>query len=69
MSGTVDSTKRHLGYLTIRDDATGNLYKVDVRHMVAHRPANLWDARRGDHITVYGSWERPDLFDARRIEF
>ena len=69
MSGIVDSTNRHLGYLTIRDDASGNLYKVDVRHMTSHRPSNLWDLRQGDHVTVNGSWERPDVFDARRIEF
>jgi hypothetical protein len=69
LSGTIDSTNRHLGYLTIRDDASGNLYKIDVRHMTSHRPVNLWDARPGDHVTVNGSWERPDLFDARRVEF
>jgi len=69
LSGTVQSTNRHMGYLTIRDDATGALETIDVRHMDRGRPVNVWGIRSGDHISVLGSWERRDRFDATRIEY
>lgn len=69
LSGTVQRTDRHLGYVEIRDDATGQLMKVDVRHMNLRRPVNVWGMRAGDHISINGSWEKRDLFDARRIEY
>jgi hypothetical protein len=69
LSGTVQRVDRHLGYVTIRDDANGTLTKVDVRHMNLRRPVNVWGMRAGDHISVNGSWEKRDTFDARMIQF
>ena len=66
MSGVVTDVNRRLGYMWIRDDATGAAVKVDTRHL--DRRLRL-DARRGDHISVNGSWERRNLFDAARVEF
>ena len=66
MSGTVTEYNRHLGYMWIRDDASGLNVKIDTRHL--DRRLRL-DARPGDHISVNGSWERRDLFDAARVEF
>jgi hypothetical protein len=69
MSGVVERVDRHLGYLAIRDDATGQIVKIDVRHMNIRRPVNVWGARTGDHVTINGSWENRETFDARRVEF
>jgi hypothetical protein len=69
LSGTVLSTNRHLGYLTIRDDQTGATEHIDVRHMDRSRPVNVWGIRDGDHISVLGSWEQRSRFDAQRIEY
>ena len=69
LSGTVQRVDRHLGYLVLRDDATGNEVKIDVRHMNMRRPVNVWGIRSGDHISVNGSWEHRDTFDATRVEY
>ena len=69
MSGTVERVNRHLGYMTIREDSTGNFVKIDVRHINMRRPINVWDIRTGDHITVNGGWENRDTFDATRVEY
>ena len=69
MSGTVQRVDRHLGYLEIRDEASGQTFKVDVRHMNLRKPVNVWGIRAGDHISVNGSWENRETFDARRIEY
>jgi hypothetical protein len=69
LSATVVSTNRHMGYVTVRDDATGGIYKIDVRHMDRNRPINVWALRAGDHISVNGGWENRDTFNAVRIEY
>jgi len=69
MSGVVQNTNRHMGYLTLRDDSTGLNYKIDVRHMDRQRPINVWGIRPGDHISVNGGWENSDTFNALRIEY
>jgi hypothetical protein len=69
MTGTVQSSNRHLGYLTIKEDRSGQLVKIDVRHMDRGRPVNVWGIRSGDRITINGSWEKRDTFDAARIEY
>jgi len=69
MTGTVQSLNRHLGYLVVRDDATGANYKIDVRHMDRQRPVNVWGIRPGDHISINGGWEKRDTFNAVRIEY
>ena len=68
MTGVVQSTNRHMGYLTIRED-TGQLVKIDVRHMDRGRPLNVWSIRPGDRISINGTWEKRDTFDAARIEY
>ena len=69
LSGVVQNTNRHMGYLTIRDDATGLNYKIDVRNMDRARPVNVWGIRAGDHISVNGGWENHNTFNATRIEY
>ncbi len=69
LNGTVQRVDRHLGYLVIRENTTGRLLKIDVRHMNTHRPVYVWDLRPGDQMSVRGRWETPHLFDAFRIQF
>ncbi len=66
LSGTVTDVNRRLGYLRLRDDADGRTVKIDTRHLDSRMRLN---ARRGDHLSVNGSWEQRDLFDAVRVEF
>ena len=69
MSGVVQNVNRHLGYLTIMEDSSGRIVKIDVRHMDVRRPVNLWDVKGGDRISINGTWEARGNFDARRIAF
>ena len=69
MAGVVQRVDRHLGYLSIRDDQSGQTVKIDVRHMNLRRPVNVWGIRAGEHVTINGTWERRDTFDARQIEY
>jgi hypothetical protein len=69
MTGTVQRVDRHLGYLVIKDDATGIDNKIDVRHMDLRKPVNVWGIKAGDHISVSGSWENRQTFNATRIEY
>jgi hypothetical protein len=69
MTGVVQRVDRHLGYLTIRDEASGETVKVDVRHMNLRKPVNVWGINAGERISVNGSWERKGTFDADRIEY
>jgi hypothetical protein len=69
MSGTVTSVNRRLNYITLRDDATGLPVKIDVRNMDTKHSVNVWRARTGDHISVNGSWENHDRFNAGRIQY
>jgi hypothetical protein len=70
LSGTVDTVNRDLNYFTLRDDATGQTVKIDVRQMDARRSVNVWNLRAGDHITVDGSWTPGrDLFQAEMVRF
>ena len=56
LSGTVQDVNRDLNYITVRDDATGQSVKVDVRKMDARRSVNVWQLRNGDVVTVNGKW-------------
>ena len=58
-----------MGYITIREDTSGRLIKIDVRHMDRARPVNVWGIRAGDRITVNGGWEKRDTFNATRVEY
>lgn len=62
LSGTITQYNRHLGYMRVRDDATGALIKIDTRSV----PERIV-AGRGDHISVNGSWEQRNLFQATRV--
>jgi hypothetical protein len=69
MSGTVINVNRRLNFITIRDDASGLPMKIDVRNMDTKRSVNVWRARRGDHISVNGSWENRETFKASRVQY
>src|SRR5712691_10017766 len=38
MTGTVQNLNRHMGYVTIKEDTSGQLIKIDVRHMDRGHP-------------------------------
>ncbi len=68
--GTVESTHRDLNYVTIRNDATGQTLKIDVRNLDTRRSVNVWRLRTGDRITVNGSWTaNRDRFEAEMVNF
>src|SRR5258708_37826822 len=52
LSGTVQRADRHLGYLEVRDDSTGEGIKIDVRHMNLRPPLNVCVVPAGDHISI-----------------
>lgn len=69
VTGTVDSVNRDLNYVTIRNDATGQMVKIDVRSMNTRQSVNVWQLRPGDRITVNGGWEKNDTFRASTVNF
>lgn len=69
MSAIVQSTNRHLNYLNVRDEATGQRLKIDVRHMDTRRSVNVWHLRAGDRIVVNGGWENRNTYDAQTVNF
>ena len=69
VTGTVDSVNRDLNYVTIRNDATGQIVKVDVRSMDTRQSVNVWQLHPGDRITVNGGWEKNDTFRASSVNF
>lgn len=69
MSGTIINVNRRLNFITIRDDASGLPMKIDVRNMDTKRSVNVWRAHRGDHISVNGSWENRETFNASRVQY
>jgi hypothetical protein len=70
VSGTVESVNRDLNYFVVRNDATGQPIKVDVRQLDTRRSVNVWNLRTGDRITVNGTWTRDrDRFQAEMVRF
>ena len=67
--GTVESVNRDLNYFTVRDSATGQPVKIDVRDMDTRRSVNVWNLRTGDRITINGSWADHDRFKAEMVGF
>ena len=68
--GTVETVNRDLNYFTVRDTATGQPVKIDVRDMDTRRSINVWKLRTGDRITVNGSWAAEhDRFKAEMVGF
>ena len=70
ITGTVDSVNRDLNYFIVRNDATGQPVKVDVRNMDTRRSVNVWRLRAGDHVTIDGGWaHQGDRFEAATVNF
>ena len=70
ITGTVEDINRDLNYITLRDQATGNPVRVDVRNMDTRRSVNVWNLRSGDYISVDGTWAREgDRFVAEKVSF
>jgi len=70
LTGTVESVNRNLNYFILRDDASGQPVKIDVREMDTRRSPNVWNLRAGDRITVNGSWTGDrDRFQAEMVRF
>ncbi|MGZ7078733.1 MAG: hypothetical protein ACXVJT_04885 [Thermoanaerobaculia bacterium] len=64
--GSVESVNRDLNYFTVRDNATGQPVRIDVRDMDTRRSVNVWNLRTGDRVTINGSWDR-DRFKAEMV--
>ena len=70
ITGTVQDVNRGLNYITIRDQSTGQIVKVDVRKIDTRRSANVWQLRNGDVVTTQGSWtKRGQTFRADYVNF
>jgi hypothetical protein len=69
MTGIVQSTNRHYNYVTVRDQVTNRLVKIDVRRMDTRGSVNVWRLRPGDRINVAGGWENHNTFQADRVFF
>jgi len=69
VSGTVQNVNRDLNYITVRDDATGQIVKIDVRKMDTRRSVNVWKLRAGDRISTSGTRENRETFQADTINF
>ena len=67
LTGTVISVNRDLNYITVRDDVTGQNFKIDVRDMDTRRSLDVWNLRAGDRVTATGSWENNETWRALRV--
>lgn len=69
VSGVVESVNRDLNYFVVRNDASGQPVKIDVRDMDTRRSINVWKLRAGDRITINGTWAGSDRFRAEMVSF
>lgn len=69
ISGTVQNINRNLNFVTVRDDATGQPVKIDVRKMDTRRSINAWQLRAGDRVAISGTWGDRNTFQADTINF
>lgn len=69
VNGVVQDVNRDLNYVTVRDEATGQSVKIDVRRMDTRRSVNVWNLRAGDRVGVNGTWEDRDTFQADTVNF
>ena len=69
VNGIVQDVNRGLNYVTVRDEATGQSVKIDVRRMDTRRSVNVWNLHAGDRIGVNGTWEDRDTFQADTVNF
>lgn len=69
ITGTVQNVELSRGLLWLRDDRSGRVVEVRVRHRERDDAArDLDDLRRGDRITVGGEFQRNGEFEADRIQ-
>ena len=59
--GVIQRVDYRDGFATMRDDASGQFIRVNLR-------AASQELRPGDYVTLEGHWERGGLFDAVRID-
>jgi len=67
LTGRVERVDFRYGTLALRDDRSGHIVEVDMRATERRRGLDLGDVRRGDRITLSGSWDR-GYFHAYRID-
>jgi hypothetical protein len=67
LSGRVERIDFRYGTMLLRDDRTGRTVEVDMRSTAGRRGLDLGDLRRGDRVTLEGSWDR-GYFHAYRID-
>jgi len=67
LSGRVERVDFRYGTLLLRDDRSGRLIDVDMRSTEYRRGLSLDDLRRGDRVTLSGSWGG-GAFHAYRID-
>ncbi|HEY0141268.1 MAG TPA: hypothetical protein VGF48_10245 [Thermoanaerobaculia bacterium] len=69
ITGTVQHVELNRGLLWLRDDRSGRVVEVRVRHRERDDAArDLDNLRRGDRITVGGEFQRNGEFEADRIQ-
>jgi hypothetical protein len=67
LSGRVERVDLRYGTLLLRDDRSGRVVEVDMRATERRRGLDLGDLRRGDRVTLAGSWDG-GYFHAYRID-
>jgi len=67
LSGRVERVDYRYGTLFLRDDRSGRVIEVDMRSTEHRRGLDLGDLRRGDRVTLAGSWDG-GYFRAYRID-
>jgi hypothetical protein len=72
LRGTVQRVDYRRGVLEVRDERSGRYVTVDLRDAErrnrSRRGIDVSDLRRGDYISVEGSWVRGNVFEAYRID-
>jgi hypothetical protein len=67
--GTVDAVDYRTATLYLRDDATRRLITVDMRRLERRNSRlDIDELRRGDRVTLSGSWFNGGIFAADRID-
>ncbi len=69
LRGVVQSVDHSRRLIWIREDRSGRVIAVDVRHAGDNdRWDDIDDVRRGDRVVVSGDWRRNGRFEAERID-
>jgi hypothetical protein len=66
--GYVDRVDYRRGTLRLRDDYNGRYVTVDIDRRSRRRSVDLHDLRRGDYVTISGTWLGSGVFEATRIQ-